>query len=125
MLRVADLDAAMRFYRDALGMRLLRQHDYHDARFTRAFLGYGSEQSEAALELTHNWDKSTYTQGDAYGHIAIEVIDAADSCNRALALGYQVTRKAGPMKHGRTVIAFIQDPDGYKIELIQKADQYD
>lgn len=125
MLRVVDLDAALNFYRDALSMRLLRRHDYPDGRFTRAFVGYGDERDEAAIELTHNWDTSAYAHGNAYGHLAVEVTDAAETCERVLALGYKVTRQAGPMKHGRTVIAFIEDPDGYKIELIQKGDQFD
>jgi lactoylglutathione lyase len=120
MLRVVDLDAALNFYRDALGMRLLRRHDYSDVRFTRAFVGYGEESDEAAIELTHNWDTSEYSLGNAYGHVAVEVNDAAETCARALAFGYKITRQAGPMKHEKTVIAFIEDPDGYKIELIQK-----
>lgn len=123
MLRVVDLDAALNFYRDALGMRVLRRHDYTDARFTRAFVGYGDEREEAAIELTHNWDTSAYAQGNAYGHVAVEVADAAETCERAHTLGYRITRQAGPMKHGTTVIAFIEDPDGYKIELIQKGGQ--
>ncbi len=125
MLRVGNLDKALHFYREALGMRLLRRHDYDDARFTRAFVGFGDEQSQAAIELTHNWDKPGYGLGDGYGHLALEVADAAQVCERVRALGYQVTREAGPMKHGRNVIAFVQDPDGYKIELIQQSEHYD
>jgi lactoylglutathione lyase len=125
MLRVADLEAALKFYRDALGMQLIRRHDYDDARFTRAFVGYGDERDEAVVELTHNWDTSSYTHGNAYGHLAIEVPGAAEACERANKLGYKITRQAGPMKHGRTVIAFIEDPDGYKIELIEKTESYD
>lgn len=125
MLRVGDLNAALKFYQDALGMRLLRRHDYADARFTRAFVGYGDEHEHAAIELTHNWDKSAYALGDAYGHLAVEVADAARACDRVRELGYKVTREAGTMKHGRSVIAFVEDPDGYKIELIEKSDHYD
>ncbi|HBP1197589.1 VOC family protein [Pseudomonas aeruginosa] len=108
MLRVADLEAALEFYTRAL-----------------AFVGYQDERAAAALELTHNWDRDGYTQGDGYGHLAIEVEDAAVTCARARALGYRVTREAGPMQHGRSVIAFLEDPDGYKVELIQKGTQFD
>lgn len=125
MLRVTNLDAALHFYQNALGMTLLRRHDYADARFTRAFVGYGDEQEHTAIELTHNWDKSAYVLGDAYGHLALEVPDAARVCEQVRALGYKVTREAGPMKHGRNVIAFVEDPDGYKIELIEQCDQYE
>lgn len=90
-----------------------------------AFVGYQDECAAAALELTHNWDRDGYTQGDGYGHLAIEVEDAAVTCARARALGYRVTREAGPMQHGRSVIAFLEDPDGYKVELIQKGTQFD
>lgn len=123
MLRVGDLDAALRFYREGLGMELLRRHDYEDARFTRAFVGYGAGQ--AAIELTHNWDRSAYAHGDAFGYLALEVDDAAALCARARAAGGTVTREAGPMKHGRNVIAFVADPDGYRIELIERNECYD
>ncbi|AXR12998.1 lactoylglutathione lyase [Pseudomonas aeruginosa] len=119
MLRVADLEAALEFYTRALDMRLLRRRDYPEGRFTLAFVGYQDERAAAALELTHNWDRDGYTQGDGYGHLAIEVGD------RARALGYRVTHEAGPMQHGRSVIAFLEDPDGYKVELIQKGTQFD
>lgn len=125
MLRVADLEAALEFYTRALGMRLLRRRDYPEGRFTLAFVGYQDERAAAALELTHNWDRDGYTQGDGYGHLAIEVEDAAVTCARARALCYRVTREAGPMQHGRSVIAFLEDPDGYKVELIQKGTQFD
>lgn len=125
MLRVADLEAALEFYTRALDMRLLRRRDHPEGRFTLAFVGYQDESEASALELTHNWGRDGYTQGDGYGHLAIEVEDAAATCARARALGYRVTREAGPMQHGRTVIAFLEDPDGYKVELIQKGTQFD
>lgn len=125
MLRVTDLERALGFYTEALGMHLLRYQDYPDGRFTLAFVGYADEQDAAALELTHNWDHERYVLGDGYGHVAIEVKDAATTCAQAKALGYKVTREAGVMKHGRTIIAFLEDPDGYKIELIQKGTQFD
>lgn len=125
MLRVADLEAALEFYTRALDMRLLRRRDYPEGRFTLAFVGYQDERAAAALELTHNWDRDGYTQGDGYGHLAIEVEDAAVTCARVRALGYRVTREAGLMQHGRSVIAFLEDPDGYKVELIQKGTQFD
>ncbi len=125
MLRVADLEIALGFYTRLLGMSLQRRKDYPEGRFTLAFVGYGDEQESTVLELTHNWDRDAYTVGDGYGHIAIEVADAAVTCAQAKEMGYQVTREAGVMKHGRTVIAFLEDPDGYKIELIQKGTQLD
>ncbi|MGS0893792.1 lactoylglutathione lyase [Burkholderia stagnalis] len=125
MLRVADLNASLRFYHDALGMRVLRQQEYPDGRFTLAFVGYRDEREEAAIELTCNWDRHAYERGDAYGHVAIEVDDAAAMCADVKRLGYRVAREAGPMQHGRTVIAFLEDPDGYRIELIQKGSQFD
>lgn len=119
MLRVGNLDRSLAFYREVLDMQLLRQRDYPSGRFTLAFVGYGSEAEEAVLELTHNWDQDAYDLGDAYGHVAIEVDDAYAACERIRARGGRVVREAGPMKHGSTVIAFVEDPDGYKIELIQ------
>ncbi len=119
MLRVADLDASLKFYTDVLGMKLFRKKDYPDGRFTLAFVGYGSEE-QGAIELTHNWHTYKYDHGDAFGHVAVEVDDAYQACDRIKAAGGKVTREAGPMKHGTTVIAFVEDPDGYKIELIQK-----
>lgn len=120
MLRVGDLDRSIRFYEDVLAMRLLRKEDYESGRFTLAFLGYGDESTHTVLELTHNWDTKSYDLGNAYGHIAIEVPDAAAACDAARAKGGKVVREAGPMNHGTTVIAFIEDPDGYKIEFIQR-----
>jgi lactoylglutathione lyase len=120
MLRVGDLDRSIAFYRDVLGMTLLRRHEYPDGRFTLAFLGYGPESDQAALELTYNWGTERYELGTAFGHVALEVDDAAAACAGIKARGGTVVREAGPMKHGTTVIAFVQDPDGYRIELIQK-----
>ena len=121
MIRVGDLDCSLAFYTDVLGMKLLRRQDYPDGRFTLAFVGYGPESDEAALELTHNWDTRSYDLGGGFGHVAIEVPDARAACDEIKRRGGVVTREAGPMKHGTTVIAFVQDPDGYKIELIQRA----
>lgn len=120
MLRVGNLDASLAFYQDVLGMTLLRRKDYPEGRFTLAFVGYGAESDTAVLELTHNWDTDHYTLGEGFGHIAVEVDDAAAACERVRQKGGKVTREAGPMKHGSTVIAFVEDPDGYKIEFIQK-----
>lgn len=120
MLRVGDLERSLRFYTEVLDMRVLRRKDYPDGRFTLAFVGYQDESEGAVLELTHNWDTDRYEIGTAYGHIAIEVDDAAAACARVAERGGKVTRPAGPMKHGTTVIAFVEDPDGYKIEFIQK-----
>jgi lactoylglutathione lyase len=120
MLRVGDLDRSLAFYSEVLGMRQLRRQDYPDGRFTLAFVGYGSEQEGAVLELTHNWDTPAYELGNGFGHIALEVDDAYAACTQIKARGGKVVREAGPMKHGTTVIAFAEDPDGYKIELIQK-----
>lgn len=120
MLRVGNLERSLAFYTNVLGMKVLRQNDYPDGRFTLAFVGYGKESENAVLELTHNWDTSAYDLGNAYGHIAIEVDDAAEACKQVRERGGKVTREAGPMKHGTTVIAFVEDPDGYKIEFIQR-----
>ncbi|MBX3616579.1 lactoylglutathione lyase [Nitrosomonas sp.] len=120
MLRVGNLEKSLAFYTQVLGMRLLRRKEYPDGRFTLAFVGYQDEANGAVLELTHNWDTSSYNLGEGYGHIAIEVDDAYQACENAKKLGGKVTREAGPMKHGTTVIAFIEDPDGYKIEFIQR-----
>jgi lactoylglutathione lyase len=120
MLRVGDLDRSLAFYTGVLGMSLLRRRDYPDGKFTLAFVGYGPESEQAALELTHNWDTKTYDIGTGYGHVALEVEDAYAACAAIKGKGGIVTREAGPMKHGTTVIAFVQDPDGYKIELIQR-----
>ena len=120
MVRVGDLQRAIDFYTQVLGMRLLRKTDYPGGRFTNAFVGYDEESKTAVLELTHNWDTTSYDLGTGYGHVAIEVEDAYRACADVKARGGKVTREAGPMKHGTTVIAFVEDPDGYKIELIQR-----
>lgn len=121
MLRVGDLDRSLAFYTDVLGMQVLRRKDYPDGKFTLAFVGYGSEADHAVIELTHNWGVEKYDLGTAYGHIAIEVDDAYKACDEVKKRGGKVTREAGPMKHGTTVIAFVEDPDGYKIEFIQRS----
>ena len=120
MLRVGDLDRSIAFYTEVLGMRLLRRQDYPDGQFTLAFVGYQDEKDGAVIELTHNWDTDRYDLGTGFGHIAIEVDDAYRTCELVKARGGSVLREAGPMKHGSTVIAFVADPDGYKIEFIQK-----
>ena len=120
MLRVGDLKRSIDFYTGVLGMQVLRQKDYPDGRFTLAFVGYGAEDEQAVLELTHNWDTSKYDLGTGYGHVALEVEDAYKACDEVKKRGGQVTREAGPMRHGTTVIAFVEDPDGYKIEFIQR-----
>lgn len=120
MLRVGDLDRSIDFYTNVLGMKLLRRNDYPDGKFTLAFVGYGPESEGAVLELTHNWDTKAYDIGTGYGHVAVEVDDAHAACAEVKKRGGKVTREAGPMKHGTTVIAFVEDPDGYKIEFIQK-----
>ena len=120
MLRVGDLKRSIEFYTNVLGMQVLRQKDYPDGRFTLAFVGYGTEDRETVLELTHNWDTAKYELGTGYGHVALEVDDAYKACDEVKKRGGRVTREAGPMKHGTTVIAFVEDPDGYKIEFIQR-----
>ena len=120
MLRVGDLEKSLAFYTDVLGMKLLRRNDYPDGKFTLAFVGFSDEASGAVIELTHNWGVDHYDIGNAYGHIAIEVADAYAACETIKQRDGKVVREAGPMKHGSTVIAFVEDPDGYKIELIQK-----
>ena len=121
MLRVGNLDRSLAFYTEVLGMRLLRRQDYPEGRFTLAFVGYGEESDNAVIELTHNWDTEAYELGNGFGHIALAVEDAYAACAELKAKGGKVVREAGPMKHGNTVIAFVEDPDGYKIELIQRA----
>jgi lactoylglutathione lyase len=120
MLRVGDLDRALGFYTKVLGMRVLRRKDYPAGRFTNVFVGYDDESTAAVIELTYNWDTNAYDIGSGYGHIAIEVDDAYRACEEIKQRGGKVAREAGPMKHGTTVIAFVEDPDGYKIELIQR-----
>ncbi len=119
MLRVGNLDESLQFYCNVLGMTLLRRKDYPGGEFTLAFVGYGDEADHTVLELTYNWGKEQYDLGDAYGHIAIGVDDIYATCNAIREQGGQIVREPGPMKHGSTVIAFVQDPDGYKVELIQ------
>jgi len=120
MLRVGDLDRSIGFYTDVLGMTLLRRHDYPDGKFTLAFVGYGPESDGAVIELTYNYGVDRYELGTGYGHVALEVEDAARACEEIRTRGGRVVREAGPMKHGSTVIAFVEDPDGYRIELIQR-----
>ena len=119
MLRVGDLERSLAFYTDLLKMSLLRRKDYPSGRFTLAFVGYGPESDQTVLELTHNWDTSSYELGDAYGHIALGVEDIRSTCAAISGKGGRVVREPGPMKHGSTVIAFVEDPDGYKVELIE------
>ncbi|MEG4342397.1 lactoylglutathione lyase [Microcoleus sp. A003_D6] len=123
MLRVGNLEESLKFYTEVLGMKLLRQKDYPDGKFTLAFVGYGDESDSTVLELTYNWGVAEYNLGDAYGHIAIGVDDIYATCNEIKARGGKVIREPGPMKHGSTVIAFVEDPDGYKVELIQLGNQ--
>lgn len=118
MLRVGDLDKSIAFYTDVLGMQLLRRKDYPDGKFTLAFVGYGSEEENAVIELTHNWDTSSYDLGNGYGHIALEVPDVYKACENIRARGGKITREPGPMMHGNSILAFVEDPDGYKIELL-------
>lgn len=120
MLRVGNLENSIEFYSQVLGMRVLRRKDYPEGKFTLAFVGYQNESYATAIELTHNWDTKEYDLGAGFGHIAIEVDDAYIACEMVKKRGGRVTREAGPMKHGLTVIAFAEDPDGYKIEFIQK-----
>ncbi|MDD3374244.1 MAG: lactoylglutathione lyase [Candidatus Omnitrophica bacterium] len=119
MFRVSDLEKSLSFYMDVLKMKLLRKQDFPEGKFTLAFLGYGDESESTVLELTHNWDTNKYDLGNAYGHLAIGVDDVYKACEDIKKNGGKITREAGPMKHGTTVLAFVQDPDGYKIELLQ------
>ena len=121
MIRVGDLDKSIGFYTGVLGMKLIRRKDYPDGKFTLAFVGYGDESDTAVIELTHNWDTRSYDLGNGFGHFAVSVPDARKACEAVKAQGGKVTREAGPMKHGTTVIAFVEDPDGYKIEFIQRS----
>lgn len=121
MIRVNDLDESLRFYCEALGMQLLRKHDFPSGRFTLAFVGYGDEASHTVIELTYNWDTHQYDVGTGFGHLAIGVADIYGKCDELRAKGVKVVREPGPMKHGSTEIAFIEDPNGYRIELIQRS----
>lgn len=120
MIRVGELDRSINFYSEVLGMQLLRKKDYPDGKFTLAFIGYGPESEGAVIELTHNWETKEYELGNGFGHIAIQVDDAYAACKAIKERGGNVVREAGSMQHGSTVIAFVEDPDGYKIELIQR-----
>tara|TARA_Y100001968_G_C19347034_1_gene712621 strand:- start:457 stop:822 length:366 start_codon:yes stop_codon:yes gene_type:complete len=119
MLRVGDLERSLNFYTQILGMKLLRRRNYPSGRFTLAFVGYGLEKDSAVLELTHNWDKTRYDLGEGYGHIALAVSDIHFTCKCISERGGSIIRHPAPMKYGETVIAFVEDPDGYKIELIE------
>jgi lactoylglutathione lyase len=118
MIRVTDLDQSIDFYTNVFGMQLLRKDDFHEGKFTLAFVGYGNEKENTVIELTHNWETNNYDLGDAFGHIAIGVDDVYKACDVIAEKGGDVVRPAGPMKHSSTVIAFVRDPDGYMIELI-------
>ena len=119
MLRVGDLDKSLASYTDVLGMRLLRRNDYPEGKFTLAFVGFQDEKDGAVIELTHNWDTASYELGGGFGHLALGVADIYKSCSELEAAGAKIVRAPGPMKYGSTIIAFVEDPDGYKIELIQ------
>jgi len=119
MLRVGNLERSIEFYTEVLGMKLLRQKEYPEGKFTLAFVGYGEESDTSVIELTHNWGTESYDLGNGYGHIALGVDDIYATCDELKRHGGKVTREPGPMKHGSTVIAFVEDPDGYKIELIE------
>jgi lactoylglutathione lyase len=121
MIRVRDLDKSLKFYSDLLGMKVLRQRDYPTGKFTLAFVGYGEEAGNTVIELTHNWEQAEpYNLGTAFGHLAIGVPDVYKTCDQLAAAGVKIPRPAGPMAHGGSVIAFIEDPDGYRIELVQR-----
>lgn len=118
MIRVGDLERSLRFYTQIMGMHLLRREDYPDGQFTLAFVGYGAESEQTVLELTYNWGTGSYEMGGAFGHIAVEVDDVYQAVENIRSAGGKIIREAGPMKHGSTVIAFVEDPDGYRLELI-------
>ena len=120
MLRVGNLDKSIKFYTEILGMKVLRQKDYPDGKFTNTFIGYGDEKENTALELTHNWETENYDMGNGFGHLAVEVDDVYAACEKIKQQGGNITREAGPMNAGTTIIAFVQDPDGYEIELLNK-----
>ena len=118
MIRVGNLDKSIRFYTDILNMKLLRQKEYPEGRFTLAFVGYGDEKSNSAIELTHNWDTESYDLGTGFGHLAVEVADVYRAVDKIRQQGGKILREAGPMNAGTTIIAFVEDPDGYQIELL-------
>jgi lactoylglutathione lyase len=120
MVRVNNLKESIDFYQNIFGMKVLRQKDYPEGNFSLAFMGYGDEMTNTVIELTHNWDTSKYDHGNAFGHIAIEVDDIYKACNEIKAKGGNIIREAGPMMNSKLLIAFVEDPSGYKIELIQK-----
>ena len=120
MIRVNNLDESIMFYKNFFGMKVIRKQDYPKGKFSLAFIGYGEEESSTVIELTYNWGTNNYEHGNAFGHIALEVDDAYKTCDEIKKKGGKILRDAGPMMHGKTVIAFIEDPNGYKIELIQK-----
>jgi lactoylglutathione lyase len=119
MLRVGNLEKSIAFYTQVLGMKVLRQHDFPDGKFTLAFVGYGDEKDHTVIELTYNYGVTSYDMGKAFGHIALEVDNAYAACEKVKLAGGKVVREAGPMMHGTTVIAFVEDPDGYKVEFIE------
>lgn len=119
MLRVGNLEKSIAFYTQVLGMKVLRQHDFPDGKFTLAFVGYGDEKDHTVIELTYNYGVTSYDMGKAFGHIALEVDNAYAACEKVKLAGGKVVREAGPMMHGKTVIAFVEDPDGYKVEFIE------
>lgn len=119
MLRVGNLEKSIAFYTQMLGMKVLRQHDFPDGKFTLAFIGYGDEKDHTVIELTYNYGVTSYDMGKAFGHIALEVDNAYAACEKVKLAGGKVVREAGPMMHGTTVIAFVEDPDGYKVEFIE------
>jgi lactoylglutathione lyase len=121
MIRVGDLEASKKFYCEALGMKVLREKEYPEGKFTLCFVGYGEEDANTVIELTYNWGRTDYAHGDAFGHLALCTDDISAACDRVRSLGYKVTREPGPMKHGTTILAFVEDPSGFKIELIERA----
>ncbi|OUR64833.1 lactoylglutathione lyase [Methylophaga sp. 42_25_T18] len=120
MLRVGDMQRSIHFYTEVMGMKVLREEEYPEAEFSLAFVGYGDEESNTVIELTYNWGTDSYDLGNGFGHIAIAVPDAVAACEQIKQRGGKVIREAGPMMHGTIVLAFIEDPDGYKIELIER-----